>query len=67
MKTITQVAHELGVQPWRIKHALDAGYIDRPPLFSGRRIFDEDTISQFKTYFARREQDAITLDELFNE
>ena len=66
MKTITQVATDLGVKHWHIRHALDAGYISKPPVFSGRFVFGDDDIATLKTYFSRKEahEQTRTLDDL---
>jgi hypothetical protein len=53
MKTITQVATELGVKQWHIRHA---GYISKPPLFSGRFVFGDADVAVLKSYFSRKEQ-----------
>lgn len=57
MKTITQVASELGVKHWHIRHCFDAGYVDKPTCFSGRFIFNDDDIATLKNYFSRRGND----------
>ena len=67
MKTITQVSLELAVKPWHIRHALDAGYINKPPMFGGRLIFGDSDIAVLKTYFSRKEhngQQTATLDDI---
>ncbi len=65
MKTITQVANELNVKHWNIRHAIDGGYIDKPTCFSGRFVFGDDDIATLKNYFSRKkETNARTLEEI---
>lgn len=56
MKTITQVANEIGVRFWRIRHALDCGYVEKPTMFSGRFIFTDEDVENLRTYFSRKEE-----------
>lgn len=56
MKTISQVAKELNVKVWRIRHALDANYIDKPPMFGGRFVFADNDVASLKNYFSLRKE-----------
>jgi len=64
MKTITQVATELGVKHWHIRHAFDAGYIDRPSTFGGRFVFGDDDIGTLKNYFSRKVQHDTPIEDI---
>ncbi len=66
MKTTNQVAVELGVKRWQIRHAYDAGYLDRPASFAGRLVYADADIANLKTYFSRKEHDDTTLEDLLN-
>lgn len=79
MKTTQQVAAELGIKHWHIRHAIDGNYIDKPPVFAGRFIFDDAHIATLKTFFSqplrqqpnrqapqRKEHDATALEDLFD-
>jgi hypothetical protein len=55
MKTITQVAGELGVRHWNIRHAFDGGYVERPTIFSGRFVFTPQDVENLRIYFTRKE------------
>jgi hypothetical protein len=66
MRTITQVAAELGVRHWHIRHAFDAGYVDRPPIFSGRFVFNDDDIATLKSYFSRKAINDSCLENIFS-
>lgn len=67
MKTITQVAAELGVKHWHIRHAFDSGYIDKPTMFAGRFIFQDDDIATLQSYFARKAPNDTSIDQLFDQ
>jgi hypothetical protein len=66
MKTITEVASELGVKHWHIRHAFDAGHLDKPPIFSNRFVFTDNHVEDLKLYFSRKEHDATTLAEILD-
>jgi predicted site-specific integrase-resolvase len=56
MKTIQQVANELGVKYWHIRHAFDGGYVEKPTIFSGRFVFTEQDVQNLRTYFSSRKE-----------
>lgn len=56
MKTIQQVANELNVKYWHIRHAFDGGYVAKPTIFSGRFIFTDTDIQNLRTYFSSRKE-----------
>jgi len=68
MKTTTEVARELGVKTWHIRHAYDAGYISKPPVFSGRFVFGDNDIATLRNYFSqtRKVQNDTPLEGILN-
>jgi hypothetical protein len=67
MQTITQVAAELGVKHWHIRHALDAGYINKPAAFAGRFVFQPEDVATLRTYFTKKGANDTTIDQFFDE
>ena len=57
MMTMGQLAHQLGVKHWCIRHLIEAEYIDRPPEFAGNFLFTNEIIDTIKTFFQRKEND----------
>ena len=46
--TMGDLCRELGVKRWRVEYALDAGWISRPRVLCGRRLFKAEDVEALR-------------------
>lgn len=63
--TYLGAARELGISIWRLRYAVDCGYLDKPSVVLKRRaLFSQGQLEQMRQYFEQEEQHRRKLTDL---